>query len=69
MAYNNKNKQLLIRNVCDIVQQNYEPGNQTKCYKAVWKRHVYPVYPICYRTFLSYINARPQPPSASRTLF
>lgn len=59
MTYNRKNKQLLIRNVCAIVQRHYEPGNQQKCYKAIWKRHVFPVYPICYRTFLTYIGTPP----------
>lgn len=71
MAYNNKNKQQLIRNVCAIVQEHYEPGNQAKCYKAVWKQHVYPVYPICYQTFITYINARtkPTPPAHQGALF
>lgn len=72
MAYNHKNKRLLIRNVCAIVQQHYEAGNLSRCYKRVWWQHVYPIYPICYRTFLSYINARPgprQPAVTQQTLF
>lgn len=45
-----------IKLVCDIVNQHYEPGNQSKCYKAVYRRYVNPVYPMCYHTFLKYIN-------------
>lgn len=56
MGKRNKNTELRIKNVCDIVQQHYEAGNQSKCYKAVWRYKVYPIYPMCYRTFLNYIN-------------
>lgn len=45
-----------IKLVCDIVNQHYEVGNQSKCYKAVYRRYVNPVYPMCYHTFLKYIN-------------
>lgn len=51
-----KNTLLRIKHVCDIVNQHYEAGNQAKCYKAVFEKYVYPVYPMCYHTFLSYIN-------------
>lgn len=51
-----KNTLLRIKHVCDIVQQHYEPGRQDKCYRAVWKNYVFPIYPMCYRTFLNYIN-------------
>lgn len=57
-----KNTQLRIAHVCEIVREHYEAGNQRKCYKAVWRRYVYPVYPMCYRTFLNYINASPAEP-------
>ena len=42
--------------VSDIVRQLYEPGRRDRCYKEVWRRYVYPVYPMCYRTFLHYIG-------------
>lgn len=45
-----------IRLVCKIVQEHYEPGDQSKCYYQVWKRYVNPVYPMCYRTMLRYIS-------------
>lgn len=50
------NKLRLIKNVCEIAQEHYEEGNLQKCYKAVWAKYVYPVYPMCYRTFLTYIS-------------
>ena len=46
--------------VCQIVQEHYEPGDQSKCYRQVWKLYVNPVYPMCYRTMLRYI-ATPLP--------
>lgn len=57
MANNpHKNTLLRIQHVCDITRQHYEEGNLSKCYKQVWRRHVYPVYPCCYHTFLSYLR-------------
>ena len=50
------NKLRLIKNVCAIVQEHYEEGNRSRCYKEVWRKYVYPIYPMCYHTFLSYIN-------------
>ena len=38
------------------VRRHYEPGRRDRCYKEVWRRYVYPVYPMCYRTFLNYIG-------------
>ena len=51
-----KNTLLRIKKVCEITQQHYESGRQDRCYKAVWRNYVYPVYPMHYRTFLNYIN-------------
>ena len=51
-----KNTLLRIQHVCDITRQHYEDGNLSKCYKQVWRRYVYPVYPCCYHTFLSYLR-------------
>ena len=45
-----------IELVCEIVKEHYEPGRRDLCYKEVWRRYVYPVYPMCYRTFLNYIG-------------
>lgn len=51
-----KNTLLRIQLVCDITRQHYEEGNLARCYKQVWKRYVYPVYPCCYHTYLSYLR-------------
>ena len=56
MAKKHKNTLLRIKKVCDITQQHYELGRQDRCYKAVWRNYVFPVYPMHYRTFLNYIN-------------
>ena len=51
-----KNYLLRVKNVCDIVEKHYEPGTYEKSYYKVWLRYVYPVYPMCYRTMLNYVN-------------
>ncbi len=51
-----KNTLLKIELVCAIAKEHYEPGNQARSYKAIYRKYVYPVYPMCYHTFLSYIN-------------
>lgn len=51
-----KNTILRMQHVREIVRQHYESGNLAKCYKQVWRHYVYPKYPMCYRTFLSYLN-------------
>ena len=55
MGYH-KNTLRRIALVRDIVNNHYEPGRNDRCYKEVWRRYVYPVYPMCYRTFLNYIG-------------
>ena len=39
-----------------LAEAHYEEGNLARCYKQVWRRHVYPVYPMCYRTILNYLH-------------
>jgi hypothetical protein len=48
-----------IRNIQAIARQYYEPGNQSKSYRQVWRRYVYPVYPCHYVTFMRYMNTPP----------
>lgn len=45
-----------IQRVCEITNEHYEPGNLRKCYKAVFREYVYPIYPMCYRTYLNYLS-------------
>ena len=35
----------------DIVAQFYEPENQSRCKKWVFKKHVFPKHPMSERTF------------------
>lgn len=42
-----------------VTMQHYEEGNQSKCYKAVWRNFIYPMFGISYRTYLNHINAKP----------
>lgn len=53
MHENARTKMELVRN---LAEKFYEPGRQDRCWRQVWKRHIYPVYPMCYRTFLRYIR-------------
>lgn len=56
--------------VREVTERNYEPGNQARCYKAVWRRYVWPEYRICYRTFREYLGipTPPPPPELPRQL-
>lgn len=42
-----------------ITAEHYEAGNQAKCYKAVWRRWIWPQFKICYRTYLNLIGIDP----------
>ena len=56
-----------IREVCEITREHYEEGNQSKCYRAVWRKYIEPKYGICYRTYLNYINEPlPQDPDGKQ---
>lgn len=54
MAYNNRNKLVMYKRVLEVVNQHYEEGVTT--YAGVWRRHVYPRYPMSYQTFMRIIN-------------
>lgn len=41
-----------------IAAEHYEPGNQAKCYKAIWRRFILPEMGIGYRTFLNYLKMK-----------
>lgn len=51
-----KSTLLRIRDICAITNEHYEVGNQSKCYKAIWRKYIEPKYGICYRTYLKYIG-------------
>lgn len=48
-----------IKAIREIVLSEYAPGDQSRCYAAIWRRSVWPVYGICYKTFLSYLGVPP----------
>ncbi len=54
--------------VQEIAARHYEPGNQARCYKAVWRRWVNPIQPMCYRTFLNYLSLPDEEPPQENPL-
>lgn len=44
----------MYKRVLEIVAEHYEEGVTT--YSGVWRKHVFPVYPISYQTFLKIVN-------------
>ena len=38
------------------MEENYEPGNQSKCKLQAYRRNVISVYPMSERTFWRYVN-------------
>lgn len=61
-----KSTLLRARMVRRLSEVYYEPGNQSRCHKNVWRNFVYPEYGICYRTYLSYVHAVDEPPARPR---
>lgn len=51
-----------VRMVRAVTAEHYESGNQARCYKAVWRQHIFPKFKICYRTYLSYLGIPTPPP-------
>ncbi|MDR2131001.1 MAG: hypothetical protein LBP56_07555 [Odoribacteraceae bacterium] len=50
---------LRMEEILSITRERYEPGNQSRCYRAVWRRYIEPRFGICYRTYLAYVKWRP----------
>lgn len=48
-----------IRRVVEIVNREYEAGDQRKMYKNIWRRFIYPEFGICYKTMLDYLKKKP----------
>lgn len=57
MAYNRKNYLKRAKAIQEIVKQYYEPENQAKCMKAVWRKYIHNQFGMCYMTFLKYCKA------------
>ena len=74
MAYNNKGYRIRAKRIKELTSIYYEPENQAKCYRQVWKQHIYPLYGIGYRSYLSYLResedlAKPQGDDLQLELF
>lgn len=50
-----------VKAIQAITELHYEAGNNSRCYKSVWRFYVYPIYGICYRTYLNYLGISPEP--------
>lgn len=48
--------ELRIALVRRMVEAHYEPGRHDRSLKATWRRWVYPVYPMAYRTMCRYLR-------------
>ncbi len=62
MGYNKVNKLRMYKRIIDLTAEHYEVGITT--YKGVWRKYIYPVYPISYALYMKIINL----PSVERML-
>lgn len=51
-----KSTLIRVRAIKDLTRQHYEAGNNAKCYRAVWRNFIYPLYGLAYGTYLSYLR-------------
>lgn len=58
MPYNKTGYYKRAEQIQAIVREHYEPGRQDRCLKWVWRRHVQPLYGVCYITFLKYLKVK-----------
>lgn len=54
MAYNRGGYYLRAKRIQEITAQHYEPENQARCKKQIWKKYIYPEFGMCYETYLKY---------------
>ena len=54
MAYNRINKLRQYKRIIDLTKAHYEEGITT--YKGVWRKHIYPVYPISYALYMKIMS-------------
>lgn len=48
-----------MKDIIAIVNEEYRPGDQNRCYKAIWRRRILPEFGVCYKTLLSYLGVLP----------
>lgn len=54
MGYNRANHIQRYINIQQIVLDHYDPDVST--YAGVWRKYVYPIYPMTYKRFIEIIN-------------
>lgn len=54
MAYNKKGYYIRAKLIQEITSHYYEPENQSKSHKMVWKTQIHPRFGIGYRAYLNY---------------
>lgn len=59
--YNKKGYNIRARTIQEITEKHYEPENQAKCYRQVWRKHIYPLLGIGYRSYLRYLKVETEP--------
>lgn len=42
----------------ELTKLYYEPENQSKCYKQVWRKYIRSQFGICYRAYLRYLKVK-----------
>lgn len=61
MANRKRHKSTLARaeKIKALTALHYEAGNQSRCYKAVWRRWIEPELGICYCTYMRMLGLDP----------
>ena len=58
MAYNKNGYNQRAKAIQEITNQYYEPENQAKCYRQVWRKYIYPQFGVGYVSFLRYLKVK-----------
>jgi len=56
-ATQQQNYLLRAKLIYELAIQHYQPENNGKCLKVVWRTKVQPTHGMSYRTFLDYVRA------------
>lgn len=67
MAYNKEGYYRRARTIQEITARYYEPERQDRCWAAIWRKYIKPVFGICYNTYLRYLHAVPPAETAAPT--
>jgi hypothetical protein len=56
MSYNKRGYRVRAKLMQEITDKHYEPENQAKSKKMVWKQYIYPYFGVCYNSYLRYLG-------------